>query len=198
MEIKFYGKTCFEIKGQKATILINPNEETPDIKADIVLGSTFEPTKKVEGARIFDWPGEYEVKEIPISGFPVFTKSKSENEETLDAKPTIIFRFKIDDIKFCHLGYLGHNIKSDLTKELGDIDILMIQAGGPSNLSVSKADEIIDNIDPRILIPMGEDMQDLLKARDLLTAERKEKFVLKNNKDLPENDRLEIVLESLI
>lgn len=195
MEIKFHGNTCFEIKGQKSTIVINPDETTKDLHADIVLSSLTVPAKNIEGSKLYDWPGEYEVREIPISGFPVFTKSKTENEETLDAKPTIIFCFKIDNIKICHLGELGHSLKSDQIKELGDVDVLMVKAGASSNLSTKKADEIIDNLDPRILIPMGAEMEEFLKSRDLLTAERKDKLTLKTEKDLPENDRLEIVLE---
>lgn len=195
MEIKFYGNTCFEIKGQKTTILINPEESTPDVKADIVLSSSFEPSKRVEGSRLFDWPGEYEIREIPISAFPVFTKSKSETEETLDAKPTIIFCFRIDGVKICHFGELGHALKSDLLKEIGDVDVMMIQAGAASNLSPKKADEMIESIEPRILIPMGTDRDEFLKSRELSTAERKDKFVLKSEKDLPDNERLELVLE---
>jgi L-ascorbate metabolism protein UlaG (beta-lactamase superfamily) len=195
MEIKFHGNSCFEIKGQKTTIVINPDEEAKDLKADIVLSSLTTPVKPIEGAKFFDWPGEYEVRDIPISGFPVFTKSRSENEESLDAKPTAIFCFKIDNIKICHLGELGHSLKSDQLKEIGDVDILMVQAGASSNLSTKKADEIIENLDPRILIPMGAQMEEFLKSRDLLTAERKDKLTLKTEKDLPENDRLEIVLE---
>lgn len=195
MEIKFHGNTCFEIKGQKTTIVINPDDTTKDLKADIVLSSLTVPAKSIEGAQFFDWPGEYEVREIPISGYPVFTKSKTENEETLDAKPTTIFCFKMDNIKVCHLGELGHALKSDQIKEMGDVDVLLVQAGGLSNLSTKKADEIIENLDPRILIPMGSQMEDFLKSRDLQASERKDKLTLKTEKDLPENDRLEIVLE---
>ncbi len=195
MEIKFYGNTCFEIKGQNATVLINPEKETPEIKTDIVLSSKFEPAKKIEGASLFDWPGEYEVKEIPISAYPVFTKSKSEDEDNLEAKPSIIFCFTVENIRICHLGYLGHSLKSDLIKDLGDVDILMMQAGAETNLSIKKATEIIENIEPRILIIMGENMEELLKARSLTSTEPKDKLVLKSEKELPENDRLEIVLK---
>ena len=104
--------------------------------------------------KLFDRPGEYESRSIPINGFSALTKSKAkESKDKVDE--TIIFCFQVSGIKFCHLGELGHTLTSDMVNEIGDVDILMIKVGEGTNLDTKKAMEIIEAIQPRVIIPMG-------------------------------------------
>lgn len=196
MEIKYHGNTCFTFKSKIGNIVINPDEQAGKLKGEIVLSSLLDGLKEVEEQeKVFDWPGEFEVKGLPIIAFQAYNKSRTEEEgEGDDASPTIIFHFEIDKIKCCHMGDLGHALKSEILKELSDVDVLMIGAGGKSNLSLKKADEMIEAIDPRVLIPMGEDMTELLKSRGLEKNEPEKKFTIKSGQ-LPEEDRIEVRLE---
>lgn len=199
MEITWHGNTCLKIKGQNATILINPDEESGKQKAEIVLSSLKGALPEVEGMeKLIDWPGEYELKEIPIIGFQAWTKSRSEEEENGAGDLNILFYFEIDKFKICHLGNLGHVLTNDVIKEIGDVDILMINAGEGSNLTIKKGMEIVDAIDPRMLIPMGTGGNiDFLKELGVEGVERKGKLVLKSKSDLSDETRQYAVLEKV-
>ena len=198
MEITWHNNSCFTIKNKDTTLVINPDSKAGKLKGDFVLSSlgAKEALSVVDGAtKIFDWPGEYEIKDVPIVGFPAWTKSKAKEEEGDKGEKTIVFRFQVDGIKICHLGVLGHTLTSDMLKEIGDVDVLMVKVGKSSNLEAKKASEIIEGIEPRIIIPMGgEDMEVALKGIWADKVENMDKFVIKSKADLPEDKTRCIVL----
>lgn len=136
--------------------------------------------------KLFDWPGEYEIKNIGITALPVGTK-EGKND-------TMIFCFQIEGVKFCHLGELGHMLNSDTIKEIGDVDVLMIKVGKNSNLDAKQAMEIIEAIEPRAVVPMGEDQISALKDIGAGKTEPQDKFVIKSMSDLPEGEMKYVVL----
>lgn len=198
MEITWHNNSCFTIKNKDTTFVINPDSKAGRLKGDFVLSSLApkEAMSVVEGStRTFDWPGEYEIKDVPIVGFSAWTQSKSKEEEGHKGEKTIIFRFQVDGIKICHLGELGHTLTSDMLKEIGDVDVLMIRVGKNSNLEAKKASEIIEGIEPRIIIPMGdEDLEGALKGVWADKVETMDKFVIKSKAELPEDKTRCIVL----
>lgn len=199
MEIKWHGNTGFSLKGKEATLVINPDEQAGKLTGDVVLSSLKEGENvEVEGAqKVFDWPGEYEIKGIPVIGFQAWTKSRSKEEDEGKAgESTIIFYFEIDGIKICHLGELGHVLTSETIKQIGDVDILMMNIGGKSNLDSKKAAEIIESIEPRALIPMGDsDFEVALKNLGADNIEEKESFSIKSTSELPDDKRMYVILK---
>ncbi len=199
MEISWHGNTCFTVKDKGVAIVINPDKNAGKLSGDVVLSSLSE-TAKVDGEPIvFDWPGEYEVKNVPIIGFQAWTKSKSkEEDEGTAGDPTIIFYFQINGVKCCHLGNLGHVLISDMVKEIGDVDILMINGDKDGNLGNKKAVAVLEAIDPRVVIPMGNSEHNgLLKELGASEVETLEKFVLKTASELPDDKRKFVVLKKL-
>jgi L-ascorbate metabolism protein UlaG (beta-lactamase superfamily) len=172
MEIYWHGETCFTIKGANASIVINPHEGVGKLKGDIVL-SSLEKNEEVEnmGQKI-NWPGEYEIKEVLISA------TKVDN--------TLVFCFKMEGIRFCHLGEIENIPDGEIVKKIGDIDILMIGLGGDSKLDSKKGLETTENIDPKIIIPM-ESASPIasLKNIGIENAEELEKLEIKSASDLP-------------
>jgi len=159
MDITWHGNTCFTLKGKKASVVINPDKSIKSsLKGEIVLSSLGEETELAEVKdmkKTFDWPGEYEASEVPIIGLKAWTRSRSEEETgKKDEEGTIIFFFEIDGVKVCHLGGLGHKLTTELIDEIGDIDVLLTPVGDDSNLK-GKTEVIIDQIDPRMVVLMG-------------------------------------------
>jgi L-ascorbate metabolism protein UlaG (beta-lactamase superfamily) len=193
MDIKWYGKTAFSIKEKKTTIMINPEKDHE--KADIIFFSKPKELKIEEGQSLIDWPGEYEMKGVPIKGFQAWTKSKSKEEvEGETGEETIIFYFNLGGIKFCHLGELGHALTSDMINEIGETDILMIDLGENSNLSAKRATEIIEAIEPRCIIAMGEgDMSKTLKEVGADNVQEVEEYSVSSISDMPEDKRIFIM-----
>lgn len=179
-------------------MVINPDRKAGKLKGDFVLSSLpkNEELGEVEGStKVFDWPGEYEIKDVPIVGFQAWTQSRSKEEEGNKGDKTIIFRFQVDGIKICHLGELGHTLTSDMLKEIGDVDVLMLKVGKNSNLEAKKASEIIEGIEPRIIIPMGdEDPSTALKGVWSDKVENMEKLIIKSRADLPEDKTRCVIL----
>lgn len=69
--------------------------------------------------------------------------------------PNTIYTYHIDDLKLCHLGFLGEFLSSDILNNLNDIDILFIPIGGHINLSGKEAYILSKKISPKIIIPMN-------------------------------------------
>jgi len=197
MDITWNGNTCFVCKDKGVTVVLNPDEQVGKLKGDIVLSSLKEQTAEVEGAKVCDWPGEYEIKDVAITGFQAWKNSKkNEEKEGKKSESTLIFRFDMGGFKICHLGELGHALTSDMVKEIGDVDILMMSAGGGTNLDYKKAMGILEAIDPRVLLIMDNGHQkELLKELGAEQTEELEKYTVKAKSELPEDKRLYIVLK---
>ena len=65
-----------------------------------------------------------------------------------------IHRILTPDMSLCHLGDLGHLLSGDQISEIGEVDVLMIPVGGTYTIDASAACEVINEISPKIVIPM--------------------------------------------
>ncbi len=195
MEITWHKDTCFTVRTKGKSVVLNPNKNAGKLKGEMIITSLAE-NAEVEGAeRTFDWPGEYEMKNIPITGLKAWTK-KSKEGEGGEGETTTIFCFQINKVKFCHLGELGHPLTSEMVDKIGDVDILMIKTGEGANLDQKAAMEVIEAIEPRVVIPMGDDkVGETLKDIGADKIEAVESFELKTAKDLPDEQMKCIVLK---
>ncbi|MBS3777960.1 MAG: MBL fold metallo-hydrolase [Candidatus Thermoplasmatota archaeon] len=161
LKIRWHGHSCFEISN-KYTTLTDPHDgksigiPTPVVTADIVLVShdhfDHNSTKTVsnEKTTIIKEKRKRSIHDIIIKGIQTFHdtchgEKRGEN---------IVFIFTIDDITFCHLGDLGHDLDDKQIQSLETIDILFIPVGGTYTLNGKKAWEVIKKIKPQIIIPM--------------------------------------------
>lgn len=191
MDITWHGNSCFTLKTKEATLVINPDKDSGSLKGDGVL-SSLEPVEVQESGKLFDWPGEYEYKGVPINGFQAWTAAKDDKA----AQETIIFVFKISGMKVCHLGALGHELTDEMINKIGDVDILMMNGSPDSNLGVKKALEVIESIEPRAIAFYGtDDPKAILKELGAGEVESQEKVNLKGPKDLPDDKRAYFVFQ---
>lgn len=170
-------------------MLVEPNQAGARMSADICLVPSSEHKLDLKNCgRVFDWPGEYETKDVPITAFQAWTKAKSKEDEDNKAPETLIFCFEVGGVKFCHLGDLGHTLTSDMVNEIGDVDILMIKFGEGYNLDLKKGMEIIEAIEPRVVLTLSEKTAVALgKEVGTDNIEHMEKLVLKSSSELPED-----------
>lgn len=180
-------------------MLLNPDKQAGSVKGNIVLTSLEEGVEIKDADKVVDWPGEYEIQGVSITGYQAWTKSKSKEEEEGGAgDDTIIYYFEIDGIKICHLGAVGHVLTSDMVKTIGDVDILMIDLGEKSNLKEKKSIEIIEAVEPRIVMPMGEgNIGVAMKELGLDNPPAEESYVIKSRSELPEDKRLTMLLKKV-
>lgn len=160
MTINWYGEGCFKIVENGVTITTDPVESytglsAPRFKTDVVLRTMMSPlspeddkpiAKASEGEVVIAGPGEYEVKGIHISGWPL---TKSSGKDTLRS----VFRIKTDDLTVGLLGHLAEFNEPEILEELGDIDILIIPGGGQPFIGQEAAAKLVRQIEPRMVIP---------------------------------------------
>ncbi|MEO0130257.1 MAG: MBL fold metallo-hydrolase [candidate division WOR-3 bacterium] len=87
------------------------------------------------------------VKFIGIETYHDLNKGKERGKN-------IIFLIIADGLRLLHLGDLGHQLKEEEKKKIGDIDILFIPVGGYFTIDAEEASEIAEFLKPKITIPM--------------------------------------------
>jgi len=167
-QIIWHGHACFEITDD-LTIVTDPHDgksigiETPMVKGDIILVShdhydhnSVRTVEKKDSVVVRD-AGKKNVKGVEIEGIESF------HDEVKGAKrgKNIIFKFKVDDITFCHLGDLGHIPDKEILDKIGEVDILFIPVGGVYTLDADSAWETANLIKSRIIVPMHYKIQGL-------------------------------------
>lgn len=166
MKIAWYGHSCFKLmvkskNGDKITIFTDPFTKDygltpPRAGADIVLVShdhnDHNNAKAISGEPFcINGPGEYDVKGIFIKGIYSFHDTSQGAERGANA----IYVIEAEDMKICHLGDLGEKeLSSNQLDKIGDVDILMIPVGGIYTINGNEAVKIINQIEPKIVIPM--------------------------------------------
>jgi L-ascorbate metabolism protein UlaG (beta-lactamase superfamily) len=196
MQIIWNGQSCFTIKsktsvGEESIVLINPFDEKQSgikiskSKANIVLlgnkNSKLDKKKVDDNFFLIDKPGEFEVKGIFINGIADKWAKK-------DPKQNILFFLEIEGIKILHLGEITDGLENGSLDKLSGIDVLMIPVGGGDNINAEKAIEIINEIEPRIIIPMNFKIPGLKEKVDSVDKFAKEMGI--NPKE--QTDRLRV------
>lgn len=160
MDIVWYGHACFRLSDRGVVIITDPPSddlgyERPRIRADVVTISHEHPGHNNRvgfrgGPRFFEGPGEYEVKEVFITGIEMYHDARNGSTRGRNT----VFLFDFDGLTVCHLGDLGHVPTQQQVEELNEADVLLIPVGGLHTIDASKATEVISLIEPRIVIPM--------------------------------------------
>lgn len=166
MKIAWYGHSCFKLtvkskNGDKITIITDPFTKDyglapPRLRADIVLIShdhnDHNNVKAISGEPfVIEGPGEYDVKGVFIKGIYSFHDTSQGAERGINT----IYVIEAEDMKICHLGDLGEKeLSSNQLDKIGDVDILMIPVGGIYTINGNEAVKIINQVEPKIVIPM--------------------------------------------
>jgi L-ascorbate metabolism protein UlaG (beta-lactamase superfamily) len=110
-------------------------------------GSTLIPSS-LDDALVLDGPGEYEVKEVLITGVRTYRDDDRGNERGKG----IAFSAEVDGVHTIHLGDIGHLLSEEKLADIGPVDIACVPLGGA--LSPTRAAALIAQLDPRIVVPM--------------------------------------------
>ena len=161
LRIRWHGHSCFEITNE-ITLVTDPHDgksigiPAPSATGDIILVShdhyDHNKVKSVEkgDSKVVTDERKRNISNIEIKGFESF------HDEVQGAKRgnNIIFKFISDDITFCHLGDLGHELDEKTIQQIGEVDILFIPVGGTYTINSEEAWNVIKAIKPKITVPM--------------------------------------------
>ncbi len=187
ININWLGLSCFKIQckiGESGAEIVtdpyNPNvglKLPRSLSADIVTVShnhdAHNYTEAVGGDYfLMKTPGEVEVRKIFIYGIH---SSRGEGKE-----PNTIYRFEIGDISVAHLGDIGHALTAEELEQLEGVDILLVPVG---TAPVKQAVDIVNQLQPRIVIPMHYRLPNL--KGDFLPVEKFLKEIGAKSETLP-------------
>lgn len=192
MVITYFSHEFFKVQFGDLTLAFNPISKDSKLKgakfgADIALQSINTPETNGIAEVTFGerkpfavtGPGEYEVKDVFIKGFP--------GGKNKDGKFNTIYFVSLEGMNICFLGALPtKDVPPEAKSAFEEVDILFVPIGGDDVLSASDAYKLAVSIEPHLIIPMhyapstpslkaflkegegGEEMEKLtLKKKDL-------------------------------
>ncbi len=171
MEVTWYGRTCIRLRGKDAVLVADPYQAVVGptgrgITGDIVTFSHPDdsPLPKAKGktsrdgktrlpsslddAFVLDGPGEYEVKDVLMTGVRTYRDDARGNTKGKG----VAFAVEIDGVHTIHLGDIGHLLSEEKLGDIGTVDIVCVPLGGA--LTPASAAELVAQLDARIVVPM--------------------------------------------
>jgi L-ascorbate metabolism protein UlaG (beta-lactamase superfamily) len=187
MHINWYGHSCFKLQNNQQSLLINPfapqkaGFKNPAPKADIFILTNSEEGINKKGIEknkgfLIDMPGEYEVNGV----FVYATGIKGQKNRM------IVCQVNMDNIKYGILGSLNYLLSGQELEKLDGVEVLLIPIGGRDVINIDQAAELINSIEPKIIIPCCYDpsnsalQERFLKETGIKSQERTSKLSLKN------------------
>jgi L-ascorbate metabolism protein UlaG (beta-lactamase superfamily) len=172
MDLTWLGHACFRMRGKEGIVLTDPPEPKsghaiPKTEAHLVTISHDHPghssLRSVGGEPVvLTGPGEYEVQEILVTGVGTF----HDEEKGAARGANTVFSIRVDDLVVCHLGDLGHVLAAADLERIGEVDVCLLPIGGAdTNLSAAMAAEIVHQLEPKVVVPMGYDPEEKKKDR---------------------------------
>ena len=159
VKIIWQGHACFKIKGENATIVMDPFKgiglPEPSGPADVVLSShghgDHGATELIEGAQALkEFVGETNVAGVPIKGVATFHDTEQGGQRGKNS----VYVVEVDGLRICHLGDLGHPLTSEQVNEIGEVDVLLIPVGGNYTIDAHVATQEVEKLAPKVAIPM--------------------------------------------
>lgn len=199
MVITYYGISCFKVQSGDMVLAIDPPSKksgfkAPRFQADVVFVShdhgehngfeNIAGKEKNNEPFLINTPGEYEIKGMAVRGLNTFHDSVEGKKYGLNAA----YIFSLENLNICHLGDFGEKeLRAGVQEFLGGVDILFIPVGGGEVLEPENAVKIINQIEPKIIIPMRYDKkklsmflkeigQERVKAAEKLSFKKKDIF----------------------
>jgi len=171
MEITWYGQTCVRLRGRDAVVVADAYQSVVGptgrgITGDIATYSHPDdaPLPKAKGRRTrdgatvlpasletsftVDGPGEYEVKDVLLTGVRIFR----DDEKGAKRGRGTAFVVELDGLHTIHLGDVGHLLTEEELGDIGSVDIACVPVGGA--LTATRAAELIAQLDPKIVVAM--------------------------------------------
>lgn len=169
MKLTYYGHASFLLEADGTSILIDPFDEQvgypfPDVAPAAVVVShehfdhgnvkIAKGTPRIirglrEGGKNWADVGE-QVGPVALRTVHTYHDTSQGSERGRNA----MFVFEAEGLRLVHAGDLGHTLSQDQVKALGRVDVLCVPVGGYYTIGPKEADAVIEQVRPRVIIPM--------------------------------------------
>lgn len=158
MDIVWYGLSCFRLREGGNTIICDPYDKSvgmtlAKVRADIVTVSHDAPGHASlqdlpQSAYVISGPGEFEVGGVFVIGVAMH------NPSSADARPNVAYLYDFDGLTVAHLGDLNYIPSQSEIDALGEVNVALVPVGGGQALNAAQASEVINLLEPQIVVPM--------------------------------------------
>ena len=159
MEITWLGHACFRLRSDDLVVVTDPYPIALGLRpetrpATVVTISNAHPNHnnwlEVGGSpKVFDSPGEYEYSGIAARG-AMTTLAEGQAQEHRN----VAFSIVMDNVNVCHLGDIAMPLTTRQAEELQPVDVLLAPAGGGCTLALERVLQLMQDLDPKVVIPM--------------------------------------------
>lgn len=214
MEITWFGHSCFKLNERGvATVITDPYDDQAtghaplNMTGEIVTISHNKPGHNhvvaIKGDPfVITGPGEYEIGGVFVTGI----QTNGLNDTFDPADRNTMYIFDVDGIKVAHLGGTNRLPNQSEVEELGNVHVMLVPIGGSSTLNAVQAAEMVNLIEPNIVIPMHfmtessliklDPLNKFLKEMGVSNIEPLNSFKVTNPRNLPEETQV-VILDAL-
>jgi L-ascorbate metabolism protein UlaG (beta-lactamase superfamily) len=167
LEIRWFGHAFFQITSSAGTkIITDPfrymGYPMPEVWPDVVtVGKETRNHSNVALAGgdpiilrgLKSWGGDWNVintriRDVLIYNVPIHMRA------TYDYIKGSAFVFEVDGLCICHTGDLGEPFNEDQLDLIGHVDIVFVPIGGSYTMGPESARKVVDQLKPKIAVPM--------------------------------------------
>jgi len=210
MEITWYGYSCFRlVERGMAAVVTDPYDHKEAgldplrLKADIVTSSRdLLLHNNIAAVKsdpyVINGPGEYEVGGVFITAIETNGEKRGDNEIS-----NLLCVIDIEGLTAVHLGAMKRVPTQTQVEALGPVHIALVPIGGAGALSAAKAAEVINLLEPNIVIPMQyaipgakvklDPLSKFLKEMGLTNIEPEDSLKVSSISSLPEETRVVVL-----
>ncbi len=151
VEIIWRGHSCFELRSNLDSVLIDPFREVPgygvlDLEADLVLVSHEHDDHNARDlVRLTGREPDVEIEAIDTFHDPQGGELRGPNK---------IHIVTLAGKRIAHLGDLGHALSQQELARLRNLDVILIPVGGHYTIDADQAAALVQAVDPAIIVPM--------------------------------------------
>jgi L-ascorbate metabolism protein UlaG (beta-lactamase superfamily) len=160
MKITWLGHASFLLETEGIKILTDPYDDSVGYKpilfeVDIVTVShEHGDHNNVESLRgnpeVVRGSGIFNVRGIKIRGVATY----HDDEKGSKRGENTVYVIEAEKLVVCHAGDLGHTLSPDQVDAIGNVDVLLLPVGGTYTTDAVQADEVMQALNPRLVIPM--------------------------------------------
>lgn len=167
VRVDWLGHECFLLTSSLGTsVLTNPYSDgttsqilPPNLRPDIVLVTNEQQSSNNVDA-ISHTPsvfrgamgiGSNSASGIHFRGVAIYKNP----DKPLQNELTVAYVWRLDGMRFCFPGDVTRSLTPSEIQDIGGIDILFVPVGTPSGLSDAIRKTIVEQLRPRVVVPMG-------------------------------------------
>jgi L-ascorbate metabolism protein UlaG (beta-lactamase superfamily) len=167
LTLTYYGHSAFQWQTEAGfKVLTDPyrnrsdrywfTRQFPDVECDLglITHAHFDhdaAERLPEGASLIRIPGEFANRDMQIRGVQDIHSGRS----GLQGFVNIMFRLETGGISFLHLGDNRADWPGDVTRAIGEIDVLLVTVDDSNHLlQPEEVNSLIERLSPKIVVPM--------------------------------------------